>query len=77
MLQVSSHVHDVFGGSSFSPNYDPNVAVNSQCTTIVIPQDKSNYWVVCAQYIGRVRSILILDLTSLPCTMSIRTDRSL
>ena len=45
-LQVSTHVHDVFGGSAFSPNYDPNAAVNAQCTTVVIPQDKSNYWVV-------------------------------
>ena len=45
-LQVSTHVHDVFGGSGFAETYDYNRAVNSQCTTITIPQDKSNYWVV-------------------------------
>ena len=45
-LQVASHVHDVFGGSGFSANYDSNNAINSDCTTVVIPQDKSNYWVV-------------------------------
>lgn len=45
--QVSTHVHDVFGGSGFSANYDYNQVTQAQCTTTVIPQDLSNYWVVC------------------------------
>ncbi|KAJ3553094.1 hypothetical protein NM688_g3799 [Phlebia brevispora] len=48
---VSEHVHDVFGGSGFSPTYDYNTAVNSQCTTTIIPQDKSNYWVPSGYYV--------------------------
>ncbi|KAJ3481965.1 hypothetical protein NLI96_g7305 [Meripilus lineatus] len=41
---VSSHVHTVAGASGFSPNYDYNALVNSKCSTISVPQDKSNYW---------------------------------
>ncbi|PSR72463.1 hypothetical protein PHLCEN_2v11677 [Hermanssonia centrifuga] len=48
---VSTHVHDVFGGSGFSANYDYNQATQAQCTTTVIPQDLSNYWVPSMYYV--------------------------
>lgn len=46
VIQVSEHVHEVFGGSGFSENYDYDQLVQSRCTTMPIPQDFSNYWVV-------------------------------
>ncbi|KAI0341471.1 WSC-domain-containing protein [Trametopsis cervina] len=41
---VSSHVHSIAGGSRFSPNYSYSDLVKSQCSTISVQQDKSNYW---------------------------------
>lgn len=45
-VQVGGHVHDVFGGSGFTETYDYNKSIQSNCTTMPIPQDFSNYWVV-------------------------------
>lgn len=45
-LKYGSHLHDVFGGSGFSVNYDYNQQIQSNCTTLEITQDFSNYWVV-------------------------------
>jgi hypothetical protein len=45
-IQVGTHVHDVFGGSGFSVNYDYNQQIQSKCTSLEITQDFSNYWVV-------------------------------
>ncbi|PSR71451.1 hypothetical protein PHLCEN_2v12718 [Hermanssonia centrifuga] len=42
--EVSSHVHSVVGGSRFSPNYDYDDLITSQCSTITVQADKSNYW---------------------------------
>ncbi|KAF8348791.1 hypothetical protein F5887DRAFT_1241665 [Amanita rubescens] len=41
--QVSSHVHAVVGGSNFGTLSTANLR-GSQCTSMPIPQDKSNYW---------------------------------
>ncbi|KAI0694215.1 WSC-domain-containing protein [Cytidiella melzeri] len=43
---VSAHVHSVAGGSRFSPTYSYSDLVNSQCSTISVQTDKSNYWTV-------------------------------
>jgi len=40
---VSSHVHAVVGGSNFGTVSTASLR-ESQCTSIPIPQDKSNYW---------------------------------
>ncbi|KAL4253019.1 hypothetical protein ABKN59_002192 [Abortiporus biennis] len=41
---VSSHVHSVVGGSRFQATYDYNDLIKSQCSTIPVQPDKSNYW---------------------------------
>ncbi|CAL1709157.1 unnamed protein product [Somion occarium] len=41
---VSTHVHSVVGGSRFQASYDFDDLSTSQCSTIPIQQDKSNYW---------------------------------
>ncbi|KAI0088834.1 WSC-domain-containing protein [Irpex rosettiformis] len=41
---VSSHLHSVAGGSRFSATYNYDDLITSQCSTIVVPTDKSNYW---------------------------------
>ncbi|KAF8709766.1 hypothetical protein AX14_013471, partial [Amanita brunnescens Koide BX004] len=41
--KVSNHVHSVLGGSNFG-SLSTAVLRQSQCTSIPIPQDKSNYW---------------------------------
>lgn len=45
------HVHDVFGGSGFSENYDYNQLIQSQCTTMEVTKDFSNYWVPAMYYV--------------------------
>ncbi|KAG5723171.1 hypothetical protein E4T56_gene294 [Termitomyces sp. T112] len=42
--RVSGHVHSVLGGSNFRMNTNTNALRQSQCTSIPIPEDKSNYW---------------------------------
>ncbi|RDX43613.1 WSC-domain-containing protein [Lentinus brumalis] len=41
---VSSHVHSVVGASRFKDVYDPADLLQSNCTTIPVQPDKSNYW---------------------------------
>ncbi|KAJ7619264.1 hypothetical protein FB45DRAFT_930270 [Roridomyces roridus] len=41
---VSTHVHSVLGGSNFGLNTSTAALRNSTCTSIPIPEDKSNYW---------------------------------
>ncbi|KAI0686677.1 WSC-domain-containing protein [Cytidiella melzeri] len=48
---VGNHVHDVFGGSGFSETYDYDQIIQSNCTTMPIPQDFSNYWVPSMYYV--------------------------
>ena len=44
--QIGSHVHSVVGASRFKSVYDPDDLVQSNCTTIPVQPDKSNYWAV-------------------------------
>ncbi len=48
LLKIGSHVHSVVGASRFKDVYDPDDLMKSNCTTIPIQLDKSNYWAVCA-----------------------------
>ncbi|THH32546.1 hypothetical protein EUX98_g1633 [Antrodiella citrinella] len=41
---VSTHVHSVVGGSRFQASYDYNDLSSSQCSTISVQEDRSNYW---------------------------------
>jgi Domain of unknown function (DUF1996) len=40
----SGHVHAVQGGSNFALTMSDTVALDSQCTSSLIKNDKSNYW---------------------------------
>ncbi|TCD61199.1 hypothetical protein EIP91_008787 [Steccherinum ochraceum] len=43
--QVGSHMHSIAGGNGFKNTYSYEALTSeSTCTTIVVPQDKSNYW---------------------------------
>ncbi|KAH6909271.1 WSC domain-containing protein [Coprinopsis sp. MPI-PUGE-AT-0042] len=42
--RVASHVHSVLGGSNFRMSVNTASLRQSSCTSIPIPQDKSNYW---------------------------------
>ncbi|OSD05015.1 WSC-domain-containing protein [Trametes coccinea BRFM310] len=41
---IGTHVHAIAGASGFSNVYDPDTLVKSNCTTIPVQPDKSNYW---------------------------------
>jgi len=41
---ISSHMHDVVGGSNFGASYNYQDQVASSCTSASITADKSNYW---------------------------------
>ncbi|KAF5361399.1 hypothetical protein D9758_006256 [Tetrapyrgos nigripes] len=41
---VSTHVHSVLGGSNFGLNVTTSALLRSECTSIPIIEDKSNYW---------------------------------
>ncbi|KAJ3838042.1 hypothetical protein F5878DRAFT_620612 [Lentinula raphanica] len=42
--QVSTHVHSVLGGSAFGPCINTITLQGSNCTSVPVQQDKSNYW---------------------------------
>ncbi|KAJ3986052.1 hypothetical protein F5890DRAFT_1506543 [Lentinula detonsa] len=42
--EVSSHVHSVLGGSGFGLNVNTSILQGSDCTSIPVQEDKSNYW---------------------------------
>ncbi|GAW00416.1 wsc domain [Lentinula edodes] len=42
--KVSTHVHSVLGGSGFGLNVNTSILQESECTSIPIQEDKSNYW---------------------------------
>lgn len=42
--RVSGHVHSVLGGSNFRLTTNTEKLRNSECTSIPIAEDKSNYW---------------------------------
>ncbi|KAI0709314.1 hypothetical protein C8Q76DRAFT_105863 [Earliella scabrosa] len=41
---VSSHVHSIVGGSRFKSVYDADDLKKSNCSTVPVQPDKSNYW---------------------------------
>jgi hypothetical protein len=41
---VSAHLHTVSGGSAFDASMTYDKAIESQCTSCNVKQDKSNYW---------------------------------
>ncbi|KAF8192643.1 hypothetical protein K438DRAFT_1906806 [Mycena galopus ATCC 62051] len=41
---VATHAHSVLGGSNFGLNTSTTALRDSACTSIPIPEDKSNYW---------------------------------
>lgn len=43
--EVATHLHDIVGGSAFSPAMDYNTTQTSDCTSCMVNKDKSNYWV--------------------------------
>ena len=45
-LQIGTHVHAIVGASGFKNVYNPDELVQSNCTTIPVQPDKSNYWAV-------------------------------
>ncbi|KAJ4464757.1 hypothetical protein C8J55DRAFT_544786 [Lentinula edodes] len=42
--EVSAHVHSVLGGSGFGLSVNTSILQESECTSIPIQEDKSNYW---------------------------------
>ncbi|KAF9072565.1 hypothetical protein BDP27DRAFT_1217361 [Rhodocollybia butyracea] len=42
--KVSSHAHSIIGGSNFGMNVTTASLRDSECTTMPIQEDKSNYW---------------------------------
>lgn len=43
--RVSSHVHNIVGGSAFAATLDASTMARSNCTTSPVQADRSNYWV--------------------------------
>ncbi|KAF8895638.1 hypothetical protein BD779DRAFT_1797407 [Infundibulicybe gibba] len=41
---ISTHLHQVVGGSNFGRNVDTDLLRKSECTSTPIAEDKSNYW---------------------------------
>ncbi|KAK3387959.1 hypothetical protein B0H63DRAFT_431940 [Podospora didyma] len=41
---VSGHLHDVVGASTFGVNFDPAVWAKSNCSSMQVQENKSNYW---------------------------------
>ncbi|OSD05010.1 WSC-domain-containing protein [Trametes coccinea BRFM310] len=41
---IGTHVHAITGASGFSNHYDYDQLIQSNCTTITVQADKSNYW---------------------------------
>ncbi|KAJ7452125.1 hypothetical protein B0H11DRAFT_2074419 [Mycena galericulata] len=52
---VSTHVHAVLGGSNFGLNTSTSALRNSSCTSIPIPEDKSNYWFPVREFLYSFR----------------------
>ena len=44
--QVSSHVHSIVGGSRFKSVYQSDDLLKSNCSTVPVQPDRSNYWAV-------------------------------
>ncbi|KAJ3879273.1 hypothetical protein F5051DRAFT_451663 [Lentinula edodes] len=51
--EVSTHVHSVLGGSGFGLNVNTSILQESECTSIPIQEDKSNYWFPASSSLAR------------------------
>ncbi|KAJ3809253.1 hypothetical protein F5876DRAFT_44268 [Lentinula aff. lateritia] len=51
--EVSAHVHSVLGGSGFGLNVNTSILQESECTSIPIQEDKSNYWFPASSSLAR------------------------
>ncbi|KAL7277062.1 hypothetical protein ACG7TL_008907 [Trametes sanguinea] len=52
---IGTHVHAITGASGFSNHYDYDQLIQSNCTTITVQADKSNYWMATANVPPRQR----------------------
>lgn len=50
VMQIGTHVHAIVGASGFSNHYDPDELMKSNCTTIPVQPDLSNYWSVSCHF---------------------------
>ncbi|KAK3384616.1 hypothetical protein B0T24DRAFT_674362 [Lasiosphaeria ovina] len=41
---VSGHLHTVVGASTFSQSFSPNIQANAHCSSMIVQENKSNYW---------------------------------
>jgi len=48
--KISNHVHSVVGGNGFAPMMDFAQTQTSDCSTVPVKVDKSNYWVPALYY---------------------------
>ena len=48
--KVSNHVHSVVGGNGFAPSMDFAQTQTSDCSTVPVIPDKSNYWMPALYY---------------------------
>lgn len=48
--KISNHVHSVVGGNGFAPTMDFAQTQTSDCSTVPVKADKSNYWMPALYY---------------------------
>ncbi len=46
MIVLTEYSSQIVGGSRFSPTYSYEDLIQSQCSTVTVQQDVSNYWAV-------------------------------
>ena len=59
VAQIGTHVHSVVGASRFKDVYDQADLMQSNCTTIPVQPDKSNYWAVRSLLVSGRRASLM------------------
>ena len=58
-LCFDAYMFPVVGGSNFGTNISTAILRGSECTSIPIPQDKSNYWYpVCLSFASRYKGLV-------------------
>ncbi|KAK0448198.1 hypothetical protein EV421DRAFT_1676991, partial [Armillaria borealis] len=65
---VGSHVHSVLGGSGFSLNFSTADLRGSECTSIPVQEDKSNYWYPVRFYVKKDGSFVTVNGSAVMCT---------
>ncbi|KAL7410531.1 hypothetical protein BDY24DRAFT_399368 [Mrakia frigida] len=69
---VSSHMHAIVGGSNFGPSTNWASAVKSECTTMPIETDKSNYWLGPIYHVWENRSLSAVPIVNTNITYLLR-----